>query len=136
MRLTSPLSLSGIAAAAFALGMGTAYGVSDKTPRGFAGDFSCENFGLPDKSYRVLRVDSNLNVYGTSPGKEQIPLGRLDLRSKDLAYFDISGQTLAWKKSPLDPLAQYIVDNAGDALLILEMQGERARMSYVCRRNL
>lgn len=137
MRLSSSSSLlaTAVAISAFGLGMMAAYALGNNGPKGFFGSFDCENFGLPDKSYSGLRIDRELKVFGTGTNKEPIHIGRLDLRDKDLAMFEFARETLAWRSSPLDPLADYIVDNAGDALLILEMQGDRARMSYVCRRN-
>jgi hypothetical protein len=115
-------------------GVWAAWGVSKGKPRGLSGNYKCENFGLPDKTFSGLRIDNDLKVYGTS-GARVVPVGKLDMRAEGLAYFDISRETLVWKGTSIDPLAQYIVDNAGDAVLILEMEGDRARMSYVCRRN-
>lgn len=121
---------------AFAFGMTVAYGVGRGESRGFQGSYLCDRFGLPDQSFAGLRVDQDLQVFGVAAkGRREVPVGRLDLRGNDLAYLEIDKEVVAWPQSSLDPLADYIVDNAGDALLILEMDGERAKMSYVCRRN-
>jgi len=133
--LTSPYIACLVAAATFGLGMVAAYAVGNNGVPGFLGSFDCENFGLPDKSYTGLVIDRELKVYGTGDNKKKVHVGRLDLRNKDLANLEFARETLAGKQFPLDPLAEYLVDNAGDALLILEMQGDRARTSYVCRRN-
>lgn len=135
LKLASPYTACLVAAATFGLGMFAAYAVGNNGVPGFFGSFDCENFGLPDKSYTGLVIDRELKVYGTGEKKKQVHVGRLDLRNKDIANFEIAHETMASKSFPLDPLAHYLVDNAGDALLILEMQGDRARASFVCRRN-
>ena len=118
-----------IAVPAFVIGMYAAYAVGSKEPRGFVGHYRCANFGLSE-----VRVDRDLKVYGASaPGGPAALVGALNPRRPDLATLEIAHDSHAWKS--LDPMAEYLVDNAGDAILILEMQGELAKMSYVCRRN-
>src|SRR4051794_38392082 len=72
-----------------AAGVGAAWGVSKSKTPGLPGNYKCENFGLPDKSFSGLRIDNDLKVYGTS-GAKVVPVGQLDLRAEGLAYFDIS----------------------------------------------
>lgn len=120
---------------AFAGGMWLAYAFAKNDKHTFVGTYHCPDFGLPDRSFSGLKIDKDLNVYGTGSNRK-VPVGKLDPRAEDLAYFDINKETLTTADSPLDPMAQYIVDNAGDAILILVMENNTAKMSHVCHRNL
>ena len=114
---------------AFAIGMYAAYAVGARAPRGFVGLFRCDGFGLAE-----MRIDRDLKVFGKrTKGGASERVGSLNPRRHDLATLELSQNASILKT--IDPLADYIVDNAGDALLILEMQGELAKMSYVCRRD-
>lgn len=118
-----------VAIPAFLIGMYAAYAVGSREPRGFVGQYRCDNFGLAE-----MRIDRDLKVFGTTAkGAAPQRVGSLNPQRHDLATLELTRDASALKS--IDPLANYIVDNAGDAILILEMQGELAKMSYVCRRN-
>jgi hypothetical protein len=104
---------------------------------GFAGEYQCGDFGLPDKNYNVLRftpIGEDRVSVDSLHGSETQEVGRLTQQSKSLGRLELSMGMLHSPSLTLNPLAEHIVEGSGKSISIIGRQEGKVLYRHSCTR--
>ncbi len=104
---------------------------------GFDGHYACEEFGLPDKNYNVMRFQTEGNrVIMDALFKSQThPVGRLEIQSSSLARLDMDTSLTHSPTLSLNPLAEHFIEGKSDRIEIVGRHEGKELYRFVCRRS-
>lgn len=104
---------------------------------GFEGHFACEDFGLPDKNYNVLRmqmVGDKLTMDALFKSQSH-PVGRLELLSPSLARLDLDTILTHSPNLSLNPLAEHMIEGRGDRIEVVGRREGKDLYRFRCSRT-
>lgn len=102
---------------------------------GFEGQFTCSDFGLPDKNYNVMRFTprGEDTVIVESLFKSQTSeVGRLKTQSSSLARLDLATSLYHSPNLTLNPLAEHFVEGKGRTIFIVGRQDGKELYRHSC----
>ncbi len=104
---------------------------------GFEGEYTCQDFGLPDKNYNVMRFTPRGDdvVIVDSLFKSQTnDVGRIKLQSSSLARLELASALVHSPTLPLNPLAEHFIEGKGKTISIVGRQEGKELYRYSCSR--
>lgn len=104
---------------------------------GFTESYQCGGFGLPDKSYNVIRftdLGENRVRVDSLLDSRTYEVGRLSLQSSSLARFELATELVHSPTLPLNPLAEHFMEGRGKSVFIVGRLEGREIYRFECRR--
>lgn len=104
---------------------------------GFQGEYTCRDFGLPDKDHNVLRfnvISEDQITVDALKGSETYEVGRLRPQSESQARLELGSALIHSPNMPLNPLAEHLFEGRGRSVFLIGRQEGREIYRFECRR--
>ncbi len=104
---------------------------------GFEGHYACDDFGLPDKNYNVMRFQAagDRIVMDALFKSQSHAVGRLEIQSSSLARLDMDTSLVHSPTLPLNPLAEHFIEGKGERIAIVGRREGKELYRFSCKRS-
>lgn len=102
---------------------------------GFVGEFTCQEFGLPDKNYNVMRFTprgDDIVIVDSLFKSQTNEVGRIKLQSSSLARLELASALVHSPTLPLNPLAEHFIEGRGKSIFIVGRQEGKELYRHLC----